>query len=165
MLASPSRNRGVSLIELAVGITIIAILMATGLPSFSVFIQNSRIRTVAESIQNGLQRARAEALQTNSTVRFQLNNFANSAITEGSSSVQVAGTAGGTAITTLDFNGLGRVTPLPSGAIVVRVTNPAGGACVRTGPMRCLNITVTSGGQIHMCDPDPNLPSNDPRAC
>jgi len=63
-------QRGVSLIELMVGVTIVAILLAFGLPSFSAWIQNSQIRTSAESVQNGLQLARAEAVRRNTDVQF-----------------------------------------------------------------------------------------------
>lgn len=48
------------------------------------------------------------------------------------------------------FNGLGR----PTAPITVNVTNPTGGACAASGgPMRCLRVAVTAGGQIRMCDP------------
>ena len=53
------------------------------------------------------------------------------------------------------FDSLGRVTQVPPLAddIVVNVTNPTGGACVASsGPMRCLRIVVTPGGQARMCD-------------
>jgi type IV fimbrial biogenesis protein FimT len=65
-------QRGVSLVELMVGVTIVAILLAFGLPSFSTWIQNSQIRTAAESVQNGLQLARAEAVRRNADVQFAL---------------------------------------------------------------------------------------------
>lgn len=72
MLTQWYSQRGVSLIELIVGIAIIAILMAVGLPSLSGWIQNTQIRTAAEAIQDGLQLARAEAVRRNASVRFQL---------------------------------------------------------------------------------------------
>ena len=58
--------------ELLIGIAIIGILLALAAPNFAVWIQNSKIRTAAESIQNGLQLARAEAVRRNAQVRFQL---------------------------------------------------------------------------------------------
>ena len=65
---------------------------------------------------------------------------------------------------TVVFNGLGRiltVTPLTR----IDVANPNGGACVAAaGPMRCLRITVSTGGQIRMCDPAV-ADNTDPRAC
>lgn len=71
---SPSAiaQRGVSLIELLVGITIIVIAVALGAPSFTEWIYNSQIRSTAESVQNGLQFARSEAIRRNTAVRMQL---------------------------------------------------------------------------------------------
>lgn len=65
-------QRGFSLIELMVGIVILGVLMAMAVPRFSDWLRNARVRTSAEAIQNGLQLARAEAVQRNATVRFQL---------------------------------------------------------------------------------------------
>lgn len=71
---SRSGQRGMSLIELMVTITILAILIVLGLPSFQQWILNTRIRTVTESIQNGLRLARNEAAQRSTNVRFQLTS-------------------------------------------------------------------------------------------
>ena len=189
-----------SLIELAVAVTIMAVLMASGLPSFSNWIQSGKIRTTAESIQNGLHLARAQAVQRNALVSFSLTDTATAACAlsatgsnwvvslddpsgacnaaasdvaapriiqmrsagEGSSNVEVD--AGG--VSTISFNGAGRVTPIPAAAISIALTNTAGGACATTttaGPMRCLNVVVSTGGQVRMCDTA--LPSTDPRGC
>ena len=80
---------------------------------------------------------------------------------EGSPNAAVAATA-----SSVVFNGLGRVTG--AGAITqIDITNPGGGACKTAGgnePMRCLQIHVASGGQMRMCDPAVNEPT-DPRRC
>jgi type IV fimbrial biogenesis protein FimT len=65
-------RRGFTLIELMVGIVILSVVMALAVPNFSEWIRNSKIRTTAESIQNGLQLARSEAVRRNTFVRFQL---------------------------------------------------------------------------------------------
>jgi type IV fimbrial biogenesis protein FimT len=57
-----------------IGLVIMGILLAKGAPAFSGWIQSTQIRTSAESILNGLQLARAEAVRTNSTVRFSLTD-------------------------------------------------------------------------------------------
>lgn len=67
---------GVTLIELLIGITVLSVLLATGVPMFSDWIQNTQIRTAAESIQNGLQLARNEAVKRNTNVRFELTSAA-----------------------------------------------------------------------------------------
>lgn len=69
-----AHQRGVSLIELIVGMTIVAILLVMGVPTFSLWIQNTQNRTAAESIQNGLQLARVEAIRRNANVRFNLSD-------------------------------------------------------------------------------------------
>jgi type IV fimbrial biogenesis protein FimT len=63
--------RGVSLIELMIGISILAVALMFGVPSFGEWIQNTRIRSMAESLQNGIQFARAEAVRRNSPTQFQ----------------------------------------------------------------------------------------------
>jgi type IV fimbrial biogenesis protein FimT len=61
-----------SLIELMIGITLLALLLMLGVPTLSTTLHNYRIRTMAESIVSGLQAARAEAVRRNASVRFQL---------------------------------------------------------------------------------------------
>lgn len=63
-------QRGVTLIELLIGIVVLSVLLATGAPMFADWIQNAQVRTTAESIQNGLQLARVEAIRRNASVRF-----------------------------------------------------------------------------------------------
>ena len=63
-----------SVIELMVGIAIVAMLFAFAAPGFGTWIQNTQIRTASEVIQNGLMLARGEAVRLNSTVRFQLTS-------------------------------------------------------------------------------------------
>lgn len=77
--------------------------------------------------------------------------------------VVTASTAG-----TVYFNGLGRVTS-PGGAANISqldITNPTGGSCenVDGGPMRCLRINISVGGNAKMCDPAVTDPT-DPRIC
>ncbi len=69
-----SRELGVTLLELIVGIAILSALLMIGLPSFGLWIQNTQVRTAAESVQNGLQVARSEAVRRNANVRFTLSN-------------------------------------------------------------------------------------------
>ncbi len=66
------RQRGVSLIEMMVGLVIIALLAMLAAPSVANWIRDMKIRTTAESISSGLQLARTEALRRNALLRFQL---------------------------------------------------------------------------------------------
>ncbi|RDI25289.1 GspH/FimT family pseudopilin [Pseudacidovorax intermedius] len=63
---------GMSLIELMVGVALLAILLALAVPAFGDWMRNARVRTTAESLRAGLQQARAEAIRRNANVRFQL---------------------------------------------------------------------------------------------
>ena len=70
-------GRGFSLVELLITLAIMGILLALAAPSYQLWISNTRIRTTAESIQNGLQLARAEAVRRNDQIRFQLTSSAD----------------------------------------------------------------------------------------
>jgi len=63
---------GFTIVELMVGIVVLAMLLAMAGPSFSTWMQNSQIRTMSEAVKDGLQLARAEAVRRNAQVRFEL---------------------------------------------------------------------------------------------
>jgi type IV fimbrial biogenesis protein FimT len=67
-------QRGVSLVELMVGLGIASFLLVAGVPAFSSWIQNSQNRAAAESVLAGLQLARVEAVKRNTVVRFDLTD-------------------------------------------------------------------------------------------
>jgi type IV fimbrial biogenesis protein FimT len=67
-------SRGFSLIELMIGIAIVAIVMFAALPAFTQFLQNTQIRNAADSVLNGLTLARNEAVRRNTSVQFSLVN-------------------------------------------------------------------------------------------
>ncbi|OAM52124.1 hypothetical protein A7981_01140 [Methylovorus sp. MM2] len=202
-------SSGFSLIELMVGLAILVILLIAGVPALSSWMQNAQIRNEAESIQNALQLARAEAVRRNTVVRFQLVNTIESGCatsTQGTSWVVSLDNATGACdaipmqdgvagdqtpriiqrnaatsaapnvvvnatLATISFNGFGRqesvsvsgggVTPSPPEQVNIVITNPTGGACAsstnQNNPMRCLNIVVSPGGNVRMCDPALNL--------
>lgn len=66
------KQPGFTLVELLVAITIAGILLSLASKSYSAWVQNQQIRNAAESILNGLQVARSEAVNSNSNVRFVL---------------------------------------------------------------------------------------------
>lgn len=76
MLTTFNRMRGVTLIELIIAVAIFGFLIAMGSRSFTSWIQNQQIRTGAESILNGMQLARSEAVKRNANAMFVLCDLA-----------------------------------------------------------------------------------------
>ena len=175
-----SRPLGFSLIELMVGVAIMAILLGLAMPNFQTWIRNSQIRNAAESVQNGLQKARAEAVTRNTNVEFvigagsswvvklpDVGGVAGAQIEsrfsrEGSRDVTVAVTPAGA--TTVTFNNVGTVgVPLnppfntDASAPFTRVDFAA------IGGSQNLRVTIGAGGNARMCDP--NAPASSTRAC
>jgi type IV fimbrial biogenesis protein FimT len=72
VLTERSRSRGFTLVELMVTITILALLLGLGAPSFVTYLASARIRDAATSVYGGIQKARAEAIRTNLPVEFVL---------------------------------------------------------------------------------------------
>jgi type IV fimbrial biogenesis protein FimT len=68
--------KGLSLIELMVVLTVIGVMLMLAIPGFGNWTQNSRIRTVAEEVQNGLRLAQSEAVNRNRRVAFVRTNAA-----------------------------------------------------------------------------------------
>jgi len=67
-------SRGITLVELMIGLAILALLLGLGLPSFNAFLANSKVRNAAEGLQAGLALARSEAMRRNQNVEFVLTN-------------------------------------------------------------------------------------------
>lgn len=63
-----------TLIELMVAVSLFSILMLLAVPNFSQWIKNNQIRSTAESLQNGLRLAKAQALSLNRQVVFTTTN-------------------------------------------------------------------------------------------
>lgn len=171
----PNQIGGFTLIELIVVVAILGILLSLGMSGFRTWIANTKIRTAAEAIQNGLHLAKAEAIKRNARVDFVLtssdpvstNVNSLTAATTGPNWVVRVNQAGaytaadfiqgrsiaeGSSSTTLTsgqstigFNSIGRVTPAPAASIAINVTN--------TGGDRPLRITISVGGAIRLCDP------------
>jgi type IV fimbrial biogenesis protein FimT len=66
--------RGFTLVELLVGITLLAVLLGLGAPAMSTYLQNSKLASAAASYFNGLQVARTEAIRRNVRTEFVLTD-------------------------------------------------------------------------------------------
>lgn len=168
---------GVTLIELLLAVVIMGVLAAIAAPSFNNWIQNSQIRNAANSILDGLQQARAEAVRRNTSTQLVFGDGSSwtmgcvntSESCPGTIESRTSAEGSGNVVVepdedTITYNGLGRVVPVPGSDINIDVSNPDGGECIASaGTMRCLRVVVSAGGQIRMCDP--SLPANNPRGC
>jgi type IV fimbrial biogenesis protein FimT len=63
-------QHGFSLIELMITLTVLGVLIGLGAPAFSEWLQSQRIRATAESVLNGMQVARGEAIRRNLPVQM-----------------------------------------------------------------------------------------------
>lgn len=153
-----------------VAIAVLIIVVSMGMPSYNIWIQNTRLRNAAESIQNGLQLARAEAVARNRTVRFSLGagsswsvcEWDGNACTEDIQS-RATGEGSSTAVTVIavpnianiDFDAMGRGT-------AVSIDIDLDPDVVSAADSRNLRVLV-AGGSVRMCDP--NVAAPDVRAC
>lgn len=172
-------SSGFTLIEIAVTLAVLGVVLALGLSSIFELIRNSEVRTAAESILNGMQTARTEAVRRNTLVAFTLTdpgsagntgwsidvagsgaNIQAKAATEGGKRATVTPSpAGATAVT---FNSYGRTRienmNLDGSAFLTQVDLAA------TDATRPLRIVILPGGEIRMCDPNVSA-TGDPRKC
>ncbi|MES1981939.1 MAG: GspH/FimT family pseudopilin [Pseudomonadota bacterium] len=165
-------QRGLTLVELMIGIAIVGILLAAGVQTYGKWTQNQQVRVAADSIVNGMQVARSDAVRINNNVQFVLGTQSAWTVTEviSQSQVQARSQLEGTrnavvsatpaGATTATFNEMGRVVANADGSAAltqIDVSNPFGD--------RPLRITLSTAGSTRMCDPSPLLQAGDPRKC
>lgn len=83
--------RGMTLIELAVTMVILALLLVAAGPTVSAWMRNTQVRNTASSMLAGLQRARNEAMRRNVPVRFSLVALTDSTLMDGSCALSTTG--------------------------------------------------------------------------
>lgn len=167
---------GFTLIELAVVVAVLGILVTVAVPSFRAMLINSQVRNAAESIANGLQKARGEAVARNRNVQFILGadsswrvqlvdgtEIESRLASEGSRDVTRVALASDltTPATTATFSGMGGIVANPGSPtppILSRINLTAPNAT------RNLRVTIGAGGNAKMCNPSLASGSS-PQAC
>lgn len=188
MLTRHARQRGVTLVELMIGIAVMGFLLSQAVPAFTIWMNNLRIRAAAEAILNGLQLAKAEAVKSNLSTEFVLTTaspaFGVTGSVSGTNWVVRTYQSGGT-YTAADFvqgrsasdgssnvsvaagqanvvfTPLGRLSNPPAADINIDVTSSFAGS-------RSMRVSISRGGQVLMCDPDvtaKGLNPNNPQFC
>jgi type IV fimbrial biogenesis protein FimT len=138
VLSTRHNTKGMTLVEILVALTIVVGLLAMATPSFSEWVQNTKIRSAADSMQNAISLAKTAAVHRNAVSQFvscggafgepswdvivasatASTNICNAAgATAGWERIQARAAQGGanTAVasitqSTVGFNGLGRQT-------------------------------------------------------
>ncbi|MCW5660747.1 MAG: GspH/FimT family pseudopilin [Burkholderiaceae bacterium] len=182
---------GFTLIEMLIAVVLLGILAIAAGPSFHTFMVNTRIRNVAESLQNGLRLAQIEATKRNAQVDFVMTTASQftSNPTNGAPTASASGTAWVVREPASTFIA-GKVTAEGSDSVSVTASVPAGCAafdgninfdglgrtllpCNLTlavddstssdSSKRPLSVLVSPGGKIRMCNP--LFAAGDPQAC
>lgn len=175
---------GFTLVELMIGVVVLSILLGIAVPNFQVWIQNTQIRNAAESVQSGLQMARAQAVARNANVEFTLGaglnwsvNWINAGVKTSLPNMTKAANEGGanvsaavlpTGASTITFNSLGGVNPVNDPAGSGPGTPPLTSITLSSSMANSkpLMVTVGTGGNTRMCDPTlPAYSSTNPRGC
>jgi len=125
-----------SLIELLIGLAIMALLIMIGLPNMATWLQNSKIRTAGETMLAGLTLARTEAVKRNQIVRFQMVDNLTSAC--------VISTAGTDWVVSLD-NATGACDAAPSEVAAPRIIQTRSGSEATTN----VALAATGAGVVH----------------
>ncbi len=87
----PVRQHGVTLVELAVTVSLAVLLLVAVGPSLQTWQQNTQVRNVASSVIAGLQKARSEAVRRNQPVRFALVSLTDSAVMDDTCRISPSG--------------------------------------------------------------------------
>jgi len=133
---------GFTLIELMVALVLLGILIKLSLPSFVAWINNAKVRTVAESLQTGIRLAQAEAVRQNRSVVLA---FTNAAPADPPAAITAAANGNRWVIQTLAQFGASDGTFVQAGSL----TDVAAGVTITGVSALCFNsngrlITATS---------------------
>lgn len=145
MLTIRNPQRGVTLIELVVVLVVLGLLVVAAAPSIGTWISNANVRNTAQSIHAGLNRARAEAVRLNRSVRFSLVSTADTAVLD--DSCALSGTGASWVVSLNDPTGACSAAPSETVAPLI-VDKSAGGAGARNVVVAATDATNTAATTI-----------------
>jgi type IV fimbrial biogenesis protein FimT len=150
-----TRPRGLTLIELMIGITIAALLTMVAAPFFGDYLRNSRLREAGNALLTEALIAQSEAIKRNTTVRLSVDGTTVQVIERipapGADVVlrerTLSGSVAAAAAATLDFGSEGRPVPFGTvGSINLSMTSVT---C--SDDARCPGLRVDAGGATRLC--------------
>ncbi len=138
MLIARHRSGGFTLIELLTVMVIASIMFALAFPIVGTWLKNNQIRTVAESVQNGLRFAQVQAVALNQETEFVL---ANNPPPNTTVAPAVSPSNGWFSATLTTINGVASLdtNTQPIGLQVARLGNVAGGIQIAGPTAICFN--------------------------
>jgi type IV fimbrial biogenesis protein FimT len=87
------KQRGFSIIEIAVTLVVLGILMTSAMPNISSWLRNTKLRNQAETTLGGLQQARNEAVRRNRPISFWLVSLETASQMDDHCTVSATGTS------------------------------------------------------------------------
>lgn len=87
------KQKGFSIIELAVVLVVIGMMLAGAMPTISEWLRNAKLRNQAEAVQSGIQQARNEAVRRNQPITFYLVSADSTNTLDDSCVVSASGTS------------------------------------------------------------------------
>lgn len=159
-------QHGFTLMELLVTVTIVAVGAMLAAPGANTMITNRKVQGAAQSILDGLNIARMEAIRRNAPVRFTMNTDGR-----GWTVTQVGSGTTVQEFSSSDWSGLSltttpatAVTFMPSGLLQTGTQLSQVTVAAPVDDARTRRVNVFGGGLIRMCDPAITA-DNDPRRC
>jgi type IV fimbrial biogenesis protein FimT len=168
-----AKSAGFTLVEVMIALMVMILLIGLGMPSFLQMLRNMEIRSAAEGVANGLQRARAEAVARNTRVEFVLGTgtawtvdyvtkpvpsdppIDQRAHSDSANATLLTSPGGATRVT---FNQLGQRVANADASLPIDEINFAAASGTQG-----LRIMIGAGGHARVCDP--NLAAPNARAC
>lgn len=159
-------QKGVSLVELMVSLSIMAIIASIASPSMATWMNNMKIKSSTESIFSGINSARAEAIKINAPVTFVLNDngtwdvvldSTNNTIYssgESGSSETVVNNPTPSDASRITFNSMGVITNNSDSSPTI--TSISIENAESKNGVYASNVNINSGGSISYCSYSPS---------
>ena len=157
------QQNGFSLIELMVSVGLMSFLLVLAAPSYSAWMANMRVKSIAEGINTAILQAKSEAIRRNTPVILELNADSSWQIKvlNTNSVVNQKGAQEFSATTAIEmvpndsnsitFNGFGFVVPNTDGSSTL--TNVNINTTSSFDGIKNLRVNVGAGGSSFVCDP------------